>query len=262
VSIRELKQLIEETVNEYPATIEFSRMSKHECVIISTDKGTRKLPFSVSANHRAHRNMVTQIKRTMRNLGVEPKPPCMKEAKTEVATGSLGEKLLDAQARAGAEQQQQHKKNGYVESDKPEKKKRSGFVKLLQGEIVTVTRLLMENLNSDPKLSGVVSYKPGWSDERIAQILASSPDRGGVTSKLIAVFRKEHFGKLKDEVAAKSKQAQREEYIATLERIINELVYTRSDGKVYIAKSEGYDLCETIDGLEEVVANIKSREVT
>lgn len=77
----------------------------------------------------------------------------------------------------------------------PPKEPKSQFS---QSEIATVTRLVCVNAHIDSD-KGLVTYKNGWSDERILKMLQAQPGRGPLKLHTVAEFRRRELGYLPDE---------------------------------------------------------------
>jgi hypothetical protein len=67
------------------------------------------------------------------------------------------------------------------------------FVKLIQSEIARATALIIQNAAVDFDKQSV-SYNDGWSDERIAKVLAAAPGRELITAKHIRDMRRGAIG--------------------------------------------------------------------
>lgn len=206
---RECVEMIKETLSNYPVDYHFEHGGKHPCVVISAAGGVRgKLPFPGTPSDRRHLlNAKGNLRRKLKELGISPRPDRIGRERV----GVLGEILLNAAAATIASAEDEVIANYETEKQKKVMTQPnvvtngSGapaeapkYMKLTQVEIVLASRLLQKNAMIDDEQK-TVTYHEGWSDQRIADILKSAPDREMLRADHVTNFRRSNFGLLGNE---------------------------------------------------------------
>lgn len=231
---KDVQTMIERELEPYPISYNIDAHSTTTCYLdmVSGDGCKERVGFSPNAYGNTILNIRSDIRKKLRRMDVHPIP----ERRRQARISGLGEKILEAaDAIAPAReididttpkpievpvasvspetpmkeakmstptnvlQINGHKADTEKTSDKP------GFAKLIQREIVQTTQLILANSDVDFNTKTIV-YKTGWSDERIAQILATAPGREGIGVNHVKYLRKESFGLTPDEQETKRRR--------------------------------------------------------
>ncbi len=199
-----ITRIIKDELTKYPIHYDFDRTSEHPCVVLTLPNGsTRTIHFNKNPNDHSILTTKLQIKRLMREQGIEP---------TKHRDGALGEKIIEAVERVAVPPPPTMKPetppmsaplngNGHhvnVSTQPRTAEPKEMKSQLSQGEVVTVARLICMNatIDSDKKL---VTYKDGWSDERILKMIQAQPGRGHLKAHTISELRRREIGRLPGE---------------------------------------------------------------
>jgi hypothetical protein len=228
--VSEITKRIEDELQQYPVTYAFGRGGRHPFVVIKKDDTgeTRRVVFSGTSNDQGRNwlNIRSNLRQVLREIeapklsalgiklheaskqeqGALWPPPTLKPQPAPVVPAPVlsvlrpvepqpqqqGELMPTATAPPPTQKHNgTNGANGHVKTRlKPRPK-----AQLLHSEVVAVTRHMCTNAAIDNE-KRLVTYKDGWSDERILKIIQAQPGRDHLKVTNIIELRRRDFGLL------------------------------------------------------------------
>lgn len=227
---QEVIQTIKSELSDWNVTYEFGQGGRHPYVRIVDPTGSRaKVSFAGHATGRNLLNVRAHVRQALRRLKAErvrgkqkvdmidsfkpeePPEPIEIVRPAQLPQQVRPERPLPTTAEVAAPDAPQpqvaadaryHHDEGKRPPEAavrlPDRKPRDAFVKLTFRELGVVTNLVIANATYDVDARTFVWHE-GWSDARVAKILASEPERDKIGPQHVANFRREAFGLLEEE---------------------------------------------------------------
>lgn len=218
----DVTRMIRDELAAFPVRYSLGHDGKHHYVEITSGDAKRKVYYPQGATGTSLLNVRAEIRRTLKQLGVEPR-------QRRGRIGTIGEALLQAaEAYTATEQENEMARNGKhceaangkrptlsLNGGTPAEDQHNPAYALEPGEVVRFSRLFMAHAQVS-ELTGVATYDDDWSDERIVAILRNEKGRENIPLEAITHLRRTEFGPLQSEIEP-PKPPTTEERLTTLE---------------------------------------------